>query len=368
MSLQERITLGEEITRRDFLRIGGTGLAGATLLNVTGCGIFGQQQGASQGDSGEGRVVFTDSGGSLWEAHKKAYINSFQEDTDIRVVHDAPVDPAKMEAMVENNQVTWDVVTLASFLNHKDQAKWFEPLDYSVIDTAGIEQSLRSKYRISYMIYALGIGYRTDDVDQKPQSWQDFYDLKRFPGKRGISSTVFGLPLETALLADGVSPSDLYPLDVDRALAKLDTIKDSLVYWGTGEEIQQQLADGEVVMSAALNGRVQSAIDGGAPLDFVWNQWLRLTDVLVVPKGSPNKDAAMELIAYIVAGQNNGKLANYIPYAPVNDNSIDRIPEDRAKLLPTYGNRPEQAVDQNLDWYDDSAAEAEKRYQEWQLG
>ncbi len=35
---------------------------------------------------------------------------------------------------------------------------------------------------------------------------------------------------------------------VDRAFAKLDTIKDSVVWWEAGAQPPQLLADGEVVM------------------------------------------------------------------------------------------------------------------------
>ena len=128
--------------------------------------------------------------------------------------------------------------------------------------------------------------------------------------------------LEFALMADGVAPGDLYPLDLPRATAKLDTIKDDIVFWNSGAESQELIGSGEVAMSMIWNGRAWSAknIDK-KPVETQWNQQIVTADYLVVPKGSPNKDAAMKFIAYTACAANNGKPSEYIPYGPTNTNS-----------------------------------------------
>jgi len=348
--------------RRDFLRLGAGGLAGAALLGSTGCGIFD----GSSGD--EGSVVFNSAGGSLTDAFQRAWKEPFTKETGIKVTMDAPTDYAKLQSMVEADQVTWDVVEVEETFGLEDPDALFEPLDYSVIDTTGIADGDRSKHGVSFMVYTVVLGFNTETFRVKPASWNDFFDLEKFPGNRGFPGSMFGNPLEIALLADSVPKEDLYPLDIDRALAKLDTIRDSLVFWESGAPSQQQIADGEVVMSATYNGRIQNAVENGAPFDMSWNQYIRLTDQLVIPKGSPNKEQAMELIAYIVAPDNNWRLARYIPYGPTNRNAIDRVPQDVASKLPTTGSRPQEAVNLSLDWYRDNYEAATERYSEWALG
>ena len=138
--------------------------------------------------------------------------------------------------------------------------------------------------------------------------------------------------LEVALLGDDVPPENLYPLDVDRALNKLDTIKDQIVWWETGGQLQQQLADSEVALASAWNGRVQTEINAGTPVKIQWNQNLQTADYLVVPKGTANKEEAMELIAYCVSGQNNHRLSEYIPVC-TDKQRIDPQSRSTSRLL-----------------------------------
>ena len=70
--------------------------------------------------------------------------------------------------------------------------------------------------------------------------------------------------LEFALMGDGVPVDEVYALlDTDagiaRAFRKLDTIKDDIVWWEAGAQPPQMLADGEVAMSTAYNGRIFNA-------------------------------------------------------------------------------------------------------------
>jgi hypothetical protein len=185
---------------------------------------------------------------------------------------------------------------------------------------------------------------------------------QKFPGQRGIRKSPSGT-LEVALLGDGVAPENLYPLDVDRALDKLDTIKDQILWWETGAQLQQQLADGEVALSSAWNGRVQKEIDAGVPVEIQWNQNLQTADYLVVPKGTAHKEEAMRLIAYCVSGQNNHRLSEYIEYAPINKESIPKVDPQVASRLPTA--HREVSVTYNAEWWDNNREAVTKRFNEW---
>ena len=136
-----------------------------------------------------------------------------------------------------------------------------------------------------------------------PTTAADFYDLAKFPGKRGLRKGAKG-NLEFALMADGVAPADVYamlgtPEGVDRAFAKMDSIKSDVVWWEAGAQPPQLLADGEVAMTTAYNGRLfAAAIGEGKPFQIVWDGQVYENEMYVVPKGAPNKDEAMDFIAY----------------------------------------------------------------------
>ena len=179
-------------------------------------------------------------------------------------------------------------------------------------------------YRIPDITYGVVLAYNTEvlGAGNVPAGWADYFDTAKFPGKRGAWDYSEGGMFEFALMADGVAPADLYPLDLPRATAKLNTIKDDIVFWASGAESQELIGSGEVAMTMIWNGRGWSAknIDN-KPVEMQWNQQIVTADYLVVPKGSPNKDAAMTFIAYTACAANNAGPSEFIPYGPTNKNS-----------------------------------------------
>jgi putative spermidine/putrescine transport system substrate-binding protein len=264
--------------------------------------------------------------------------------------------------MVENSQVTWDVVNVSNDFGLESTADLLEPLDYSVIDREPILEGYASEYRVACMLYANTLAYNTEQVEGTPSNWADLFDTQNFPGRRGFRKDP-SETLEIALLGDGVPPESLYPLDVDRALDKLDTIRDQIVWWETGSQLQQQLAAGEVALASAWNGRAQTEIDAGVPLRIQWNQNLQTADYLVVPKGTAHKDEAMKLIAYCVSGQNNHRLSEFIEYAPVNKVSIPKVDPRVASQLPTAYR--DVGVTYNPVWWDNNREAVMERFDKW---
>jgi putative spermidine/putrescine transport system substrate-binding protein len=343
------------LTRQEFLKLSGLGLVGTTLLGTLGCG---------GGGSAEEGLLFTSQGGSYQRAQTKAWLKPYSKQSGTKIRQDSPTNYAKIQSMVENNRVIWDVVDVGNDFGLQSSADFLEPLDYSVIDKGSILEGYASKYRIACMLYATVLAYNTEQIEGTPSSWVDFFATGRFPGRRGLWKFPTGVEtLEIALLGDGVPPENLYPLDVDRALGKLDTIRDKIVWWETGGQLQQQLADGEVALSSAWNGRVQKEIDSGTPVEIQWNQNLQTADYLVVPKGTANKEKAMELIAYCVSGQNNHRLSEFIPYAPINKESISKVDPQVTPQLPTA--HREVGVTFNAEWWDNNREAVEQRFNRW---
>ncbi len=207
------------------------------------------------------------------------------------------------------------------------------------------------------------MAYRSDKFATAPQNWADFFDLAKFPGKRGLYDYSTGGVLEIALLADGVAAKDLYPLDVPRALAKLETIKDSIVWWTSGAKSQEMIGAGEVTMAQMWNGRSWSAkhVDN-KPVEIQWNQQLLVADYWVVPKGTPNKAAAMQMLGWMSCANNNGAVSKYITYGPPNKfAAVD--PTNKPDLAATNIN--DTTVTMNDEYLIANTATLDELYNAW---
>ena len=170
-------------------------------------------------------------------------------------------------------------------------------------------------------IYSTVIAYDAGRLAAAPSSAADFFDLQRFPGRRGLGRTP-QFTLELALIGDGVPLDQVYavlatPEGVERALARLDGIRDQIVWWEAGAQPIQLLADGEVAMAHAYNGRVFKAAQvDGLPLSILWDAQLLEVEGWVIPKGAPNLQAARDFVAFSTAPEVLARAAEILPYGP----------------------------------------------------
>ena len=355
-------------SRREILRrsaAGGLLLGSGALLAACGTPSTGGDEDEGGGGAAT-TLTFVSFGGAFQKAQVAAWVDPYMKaNPDVRIVQDEPTDYAKLQTMVRSGNVTWDVVDVGNdFGLENTGAQFLEPLDYGVIPREEIIEGLATKYRVPNMSYGVVFAYRTDKFGgEKPEGWADFFDLERFPGKRGLWKDVGGGILEFALLADGVDPSDLYPIDEDRAYRKLDTIKDSIVYWETGAQSAQLLADGEVTMGHSWNGRIYDIQQERVPVEIVWKEFALTSDFFVVPKGSKNVAEAMKFIAYAVSAENNARLSRYIPYSPINEKALDQVDQTKKEdLAVTYREDSWQLDDA---YFDKERQNLDKRFQEW---
>lgn len=277
-------------------------------------------------------LTFASYGGVYQKAQRQAWLEPYAKLTGVQWTESEDSANATIKAQVESGQVTWDVVDVGNDFGLERNSDVLEPLDFSLIHKDEILPGFVGPYRVADITYGIVLAYRSDLTGgQVPQGWADFFDLKKFPGKRGMYDYSAGGIFEVALMADGVAPKDLYPLDIPRAIKKLDTIKDQLVFWPGGAKSQELIGSGEVTMSLMWNGRAWSAkhLDN-KPVEIQWNQQILTADYFVVPKGTPNKDEAMKFIAWATCAQNNAAPSQYIPYGPTNVNAKpapDKVPD-----------------------------------------
>jgi len=243
-----------------------------------------------------GEVVWWDaSGGALTRARDETTNKHFTEETGVTLKSDFSADMTKFFAAMESGApVPWSVVefgTEGDFLRARD-AGYLEKLDPSIVPLDKLSEGGYSEYGINTMRYGIVLTYNTTKFsgDAAPKSMADLYDTQRFPGKRCLFKyPQFGGVLESALIGDGVKPKDLYPLDLDRAFKKLDTIKSDIIWWNNGDDAVRLIGSGECTIGIAWSGRVYSAITNDkAPLAVQWQDSVYSNSNYAVPKGAPN--------------------------------------------------------------------------------
>ncbi|MCD5979938.1 Extracellular solute-binding protein [Pseudomonas savastanoi pv. glycinea] len=312
-------------------------------------------------------VNFVSWGGSTQDAQKQAWATPFSKSSGITVVQDGPTDYGKLKAMVESGNVQWDVVDVeADFALRAASEGLLEPLDFNVIKKDRIDPRFVSEHGAGSFFFSFVLGYnesKTGTGAKAPQDWAALFDTKTYPGKRALYKWPSPGVLELALLADGVAADKLYPLDLDRAFKKLDSIKKDIVWWGGGAQSQQLLASGEVSMGQFWNGRVFAVQQDGAPVGVSWKQNLVMADFLVVPKGAKNKDAAMKFIANATDAKGQADFANLSAYAPVNLDSVQRLDSTLAPNMPTAHAKDQITLD--FAYWAKNGPDIATRWNEW---
>ena len=260
-------------------------------------------------------------GGAYGDALRKAFLTPFAQDEGVKVVDDPTLSYAKIETQVDAEEVTIDVVPAEGYWAVQQCGSCSSRSTPSMVDLRGIDPALvQGECGAPLLTYSTAIYYNTETYPGPtgPTGCKDFFDTERYPGKRSVRSSPLPNPLiECALLADGVPPDELYPLDLDRAFEKIESIKDDLVFWNTGADSEQLMASGEVEMILAWNGRAYAAIaEQDANFAPAYGESLLIYDALVVPKGVKDPDEAMKLVGSMMEPERQAKLTTLIPYSP----------------------------------------------------
>ena len=312
-------------------------------------------------------------GGANKDAQAKAYYQPFTKDTGVNVIAgEYNGEMAKLKAMVETKSVSWDVVEVeSSEVTRGCDEGFFEKLDYKIVGKKSeLIPGAASKCGVGFFVYSTVFAYNSKKVASVPTSWVDFWDVKKNPGKRGMRKTA-KYTLEAALLADGVAAKDIYsvlatPAGVDRAFKKLDELKPNIQWWEAGAQAPQYLISGDVVMSAAYNGRITNARnEGNKDLEIVWNGGLYEMEYWVIPKGTPNKDEAMKFIASTLLPERQVAYSTLIPYGPTRKSVNGLVSAELASVLPSSEQNMKLAAAIDPSFWLDHGEELERRFNAW---
>ena len=342
----------------------------ASVLAVLGAAVFGGPA-WSQPPKPEA-IVVNSSGGAVNKALRKAYFTEFERRYGIKVIDTSPADTSKLRAMVESGNVQWDVTEIPG----QDaliavKMGLLEPLDPSVIDLSGFPEHVRkSKFLFPRSIYSTVLAYRTDVFrsNDHPKTWAEFWDVTRFPGARSLRNHPID-NLEYALLADGVKPERLYPLDVDRAFRKLDQIKPHIkVWWSAGAQPAQLLVDKEVVLVTGWNGRFYDLIKAGAPVAIEWSGGAIKESAFGVPKGAKHAYWGQRMLAIMADPKLQAIYANELSYPGLHADAIKYVDPKIAPHLPTYPEHLKKQFWISLEWWTEHGPAMQERWNRWMLG
>ncbi|WP_084964855.1 ABC transporter substrate-binding protein [Thermoactinospora rubra] len=343
------------------LALAGT-LASAVVLG--GCGT------ADQPRQSAGSLTFMSGGGAYLDALDEAFLKPFAKDTGIAVHNDPTLSYAKIKTMVGAGKVTIDVTPAEGYWEIQECGKTLLPLDRTLVDLSDIDPALiQGECGAPLLTYSTAIYYNKEAYPgpDKPVGCRDFFDTAKFPGKRAVRDSAVPNPLiECALVADGVSPDALYPLDLDRAFKKIATIRKDLVFWASGAESTQLMTAGEVAMIHAWNGRAYAAIaEQGAGFAPAYGEAFLIYDTLVVPKGVRDPKAAMKLVDYMLDPARQAKLTSLIPYSPSNKKAVlTGLPAPLQEFLPETNPKVAEGVHvQDQRWWAQNADEVTRRWQ-----
>jgi putative spermidine/putrescine transport system substrate-binding protein len=334
-------------------------------------GLFAVAWGVQAG-AHAGELTVVNFGGANNDAQKAAFNAPFEKQTGNKVnVIEYDGEQAKIQAMVEAKHVSWDAVEVETGdVGRGCDAGLFEKLDWPKIakKTDLIPEAFHP-CGAGFFVWSTVLAYNADRLKTAPTSWADFWNVKKFPGKRGMRKGA-RYNLEFALMADGVPPKDVYKVletkeGQDRAFNKLDQLKPNIQWWEAGAQPAQFLVAGDVAMSTAYNGRIDAAQHEGKNLKVVWNGSVYDLDYWAIPKGSPNKALAEQYIAFTLQAKPQQEYAQHIAYGPVNLAAIKALDAKTKANMPNSPENSKNALLDNLEFWTDHGDELEQRFAAW---
>ena len=333
-------------------------------LGALGLGFHASQDARAQDNPGE--LVIANWGGPATAAFIKVWGSTLQQKYGMKIVVDGSGPTAgKIRTMVESGKVAWDVcdasVGAAVLLG---KSNFLEEIDYRAIGTNTVRKEHQYKWAVCNYIFSYVMAYNTSKLGgRSPTSWKDFWNVKDFPGKRTLRGSCIG-QLECALLADGVAPDKIYPIDVPRALDKIKQIREHTIFWKSGSQSEDLFRQNEVVMGNMWHNRTNLLRqETSGNINWTWNGGVVAPAVWVVPKSTPaRKQRAMNFIAVSLEPASQAELFKLIGMGPSNPAAAALIPPELKRFDPSQPENLARQIVIDEEWYGANLVEVEAKY------
>jgi putative spermidine/putrescine transport system substrate-binding protein len=333
-------------------------------------------------------------GGAYQTSQQKAYAEPYlEEHPEVSISWDESSNEAvaKLRAMNEADNLTWDLVDVvgADAMRLCDEGLAME-VDHDELLAEGEDGSsptddfgdvIVSDCFIPQIVYSTTFGYRTDMVPEgtePPSKICDVFDTEKYPGKRALEKRPIN-NMEWALMCDGVANEEIYDVlatdeGQQRALDKLETIKDDVIWWSAGADTPQLLADGEVFIGSTYNGRLFSVIEEQKqPVAMMWDGQVYDYDGWIIPAGLPEDRLARvkDFLVFATDTQRLADQAKYISYGPARASSGPLVGQhaelgiEMAPHMPTDPANATNVLQPNFTFWADYRDDIDAKFQAW---
>jgi putative spermidine/putrescine transport system substrate-binding protein len=323
-------------------------------------------------------TVVSRGGGTYTKSQMLAFVCPYREMKDrwVNVEH-YNGGLAQIRAQVSSLNVKWDVVEIeiADAIQACEEGL-LEKIDHAVLGSAAIDDFYPEALQncaVGELIYAMVIAYNADQLSaEKPSLLTDFFDLKRFPGARGLRNAPV-VNLEWALMADGVPLDQVYQVlstdaGANRAFKVLDRIKEHIVWWDDPIQPLALLRNKQVVMTMGYTGGILDAIKNrNEDLAIVWDGQVWDMQVWVIPKETVNLQKALDFIVFASDPKRMAVQANHIAYAPARRSAMAFIDDSVRQYLPTANENAGNVLSIDYKWWftHKKAKEIKARFAQW---
>ena len=368
--LRQLLAETRHLDRRDFIAALGRTAAGAALM-TTFAGVLPRRAEAAD------PVTIMSFGGTYKTAMVEAFCKPFTAKTGAPVQYQEPYNFAKIRTMHQAKAQQIDAtLAITEQVLFVVESKMAAPIDWNVVDRSALSPvQLSFPNLIGFVVQSNLLCYSTKKWpgDNHPNSWADFWDVQKFPGRRALRRTQPLQMIEAALLADGVKESEFYPVDLDRAFRKLDQIKPHIkTWWSDNSQAQQLMEQDEIDLIYMANGRAsQSIIESKAAFKIIWNQAITEDGRYqgwFVPVGCPNPQGGMKFLDIVGRAETQAVFARMIYYSPQNEKAYGLLPPETLSELPLAPANAKIAHIMNYEWWSKNSVAAQRRFEAWLQG
>jgi putative spermidine/putrescine transport system substrate-binding protein len=312
-----------------------------------------------------GRLVMVSWGGNYRTGVEEALVKPFTKEFGVEVTLVDTPDLAKAKAQVMTKNVEWDIFDVVGPMGFTGSKNgYWEPLDPGLFDTNDLIVK-PTKDMVPFYGFTGGICWDTKKHPEAPKNWTDFWDTKKFPGRRALRNRA-SETLEVALLADGVPADKIYPIDVARAFKALDRLKASVGKWvDQTPQTVSLVQTGEIDYSYTYATRAKAAQESGLPIGFSFEQNLVGLEYLAVLKGAPNKKNAMDFVKFALRPDRQAALMDLHGNTPASKKALDMVKPEARKWMSSPTSTTN--VISNDEWWADNYDELSRRFKEWAL-
>lgn len=320
-------------------------------------------------------------GGSYTRSQMLAYVDPYRQERGEWVsmeTYNGGLE--QIREQVETANVVWDVVDFEqSDLIRGCREGLLEKIDHSSLPpgddgTPASDDFIPGAFTdcgVAQTVWATVVAFDNESVgDSPPSKLADFFDVQKYPGKRGLRRDPRVI-MEWALIADGVASDEVYAtLETEegqaRAFAVLDGIKTSIVWWEAGSQPVELLDSDSVVMTSVWNGRMyRPIVEDGKAFTILWDGQIWDIDSWGIPKGSYNLDKALDFIRFSTGSLPLAEQTKYISYGPARKSSMALVTEGTKALLPTAAENMANALQTDADWWATHQVELTAKFEEW---